>query len=97
MNQKLEAKIREEIRKHVFEHADKLRQENQNQQKIQYTLDALQELTGLPRSQLESIADEVTLSLQMTSDDFFSIKKQILITFGLFGLIIILSAFVYII
>ena len=97
MNHKLEAKIRKEIRKRAFECTDILRQEKQNLQKTEYTLDALQEVTGLPRPHLESIADDVRLSRQMTRDDFFSIKNQILMTFGLAGLIFILSGFLYII
>ena len=36
----------------------------------------------MPRPQLESIADEITLSLQVTNEGFFSIKNQILLTFG---------------
>jgi hypothetical protein len=97
MNHKLEAKIRKEIRKRTFECADVLRQQKQNLQKTQYTLDALQEVTGLPRPHLESIADDVRISRQMTHDDFFSIKNQILMTFGIVGLILFLSGFVYII
>ena len=97
MNRKLEAKIRKEIRKRAFERADILRQKHQNLQMTEYTLDALQDVTGLPRPDLESIADDVRLSRQITHDDFFSIKNQILMTFGLAGLILILSGFMYII
>jgi hypothetical protein len=63
----------------------------------EYTLDALQDVTGLPRPDLESIADDIRLSRQIKHDDFFSIKNQILMTFGLAGLILILSGFMYII
>ena len=97
MNRKLEAKIRKEIRKRAFERADILRQKHQNLQMTEHTLDALQDVTGLPRPDLESIADDVRLSRQITHDDFFSIKNQILMTFGLAGLILILSGFMYII
>jgi hypothetical protein len=97
MNRKLEATIQKQIRKRAFERADILRQERQDAQKTQHTLDALQEVTGLHRPELESIADEVRLSVQMTSDDFFSIKNQLLMTFGATGLILILCGFVYII
>jgi len=97
MNHKLEAKIRKEIRRCAFERADILRQKHQNLQKTQYTLDALQEVTGLHRPDLELIADEIRLSCQMTRDGFFSIKNQILMTIGAAGLILILSGFVYII
>ena len=97
MHHKLEAKIQKEIRKRAFERADTLRQEKQSLQKTEYTLAALQEVTGLPRPDLESIAEDVRFSRQMTRDDFFSIKNQILMTFSLAGLILILSGFVYII
>ena len=97
MNRKLEAKIQKEIRRRAFERADILRQKEQHLQKTQHTLDALQEVTGLPRPQLDSIADEITLSLQVTNKDFFSIKHQILMISGVFGFILILSWCVYII
>ena len=96
MNHKFEAGIQKEIRRRAFERADILRQEKQNRQKTEYTLDALQEVTGLPRIHLECIADEVKRSRQMMHDDFFSIKNQILMTCGLTGLIVMLGAFVYI-
>ena len=97
MNHKFEARMQREIRRRAFESADRLRQEKQNQQNTEYTLDALKEVTGLPRPNVESIAEEVKRSRQMIHDDFFSIKIQILMTCGLAGFIVILGAFVYII
>ena len=97
MNGRLEAKIQKQIRKRAFERADVLRQERQDAQKTQHTLDALQEVTGLRRPELESIADEVRLSVQGTGDDFFSIKNQILMMLGAASAILILVGFVYII
>ena len=97
MNRKLEAKIQKQIRERAFKRADILRQERQAAQKTQHTLDALQEVTGLHRPELESIADEVRLSVQMTGDDFFSIKNQILMTFGAASVMLILAGFVYIV
>lgn len=91
MHRQLEAKIQKEIRRRAFERADILRQEKQLLQRTQQTLDALQEVTGLPRPQLESIADEIKLSLQVTHEGFFSIKNQILMTIGISGFILILS------
>ena len=96
MKHTFEARIQKEIRRRAFERADFLQQEKQNRQKTEYTLDALQEVTGLPRAHLESIADEVNRSRQMMQDDLFSIKNQFLMTFGLAGFIVILGAFVYI-
>jgi hypothetical protein len=45
----------------------------------------------------QSIADEIKFSLQVTNEELFSIKNQILMTFGVSGLILILSWIVYII
>jgi hypothetical protein len=97
MNRKLEATIQKEIRRRAFEHADILRHKKQHLQRTQHTLDALQEVTGLPRPQLEEIAAEIKLSLQVTNEGFFSIKNQILMTFSISGLFLILSGCVYII
>jgi hypothetical protein len=97
MKRKCEASIQKQIRKRAFERADILRQERQNALKTRHTLDALQEVTGLHRPELECIADEVTRSVQMANDGFFSIKNQILMVFGAATLIVILSGFVYII
>ncbi len=90
MNGNLEAKIQKEIRRRAIERADVLRQERLDLEKTQYTLDALQEVTGLDRSELQSIAASVKLSLRGTHDDFFSIKRQLLITFGVSGFVLIL-------
>jgi hypothetical protein len=95
MNHKSEATIQKQIRKRAFERADILRQERQIAQQTQHTLNALQEVTGLQLPELESIADEVRLSVRMARDDFFSVKNQILMTFGAAGLILI--GFVFII
>jgi hypothetical protein len=97
MSRKIETKIQKQIRRRAFKRADILRQERQDAQKTQHTLDALQEVTGLHRPELESIADEVRLCVQMTRDDFFSVRNQILITAAAAGLILILAGFVYII
>ena len=93
MNPKLEAKIQKEIRKLTLERAHLLQQEKQHHQRTEYTLDALQEVTGLPRPDLESIANQVRFSKQMTHDDFFSIKNQFLITLGVCNLMLILVWF----
>ena len=97
MNYKLETKIQKEIRKRAFERADNRQQERLNVQKTQHTLDALQEVTGLHRPELESIAAGVKLSYRMTNDDFFSPKNQILITFGIFGFVLFLGGLMTII
>lgn len=91
MNRKLEAKIQKEIRRRAFERADIWRQDKQHLQRTKHTLDALHEVTGLPRPQLEPIADEIKLSLQITDENFFSIKNQIRMTLSIFGFILVLT------
>ena len=93
VNHKLEAVIQKEIRRRALERAHILRQEKKNLQEIEHTLDALQEVTGLSRPDLESIAVEVRLSRQMAHDDFFSIKNQFLLALGVSSLVLILSWF----
>ena len=46
---------------------------------IRDTLDALQEITELPRVELDRIAEEVSALSADDRDDFFSIKNQIII------------------
>jgi hypothetical protein len=97
MNCKLEAKIQKKIRTRTFKHLDKIRQERQRLQNEKYTLDALHEVTGLPLWELEAIANEVMLSFEVIRDDFFSIKNQILISFGISGFVIILGCLLFMI
>ncbi|MDX1707124.1 MAG: hypothetical protein R3274_00910 [Desulfobacterales bacterium] len=89
-----EAQTLKEIRRRALQRADTLRQERQMIAKTQHTLDALQEVTGLHRNELEAIADAVTRSVQGAHDDFFSVKMQILISFGVLSLIIIFGGLV---
>ena len=89
MNRQLEAQIRKEIRKRALEQSDRLRQKKQKWQDIQHTLDALHEVTGLPRHELEVIANEARLSFEASREEFFSIKKQILMASSISGFIII--------
>ena len=68
-----------------------MQQEKQNQHDVQYTLDALHEVTGLPRPQLETIANAAMLSVEVHPEKFFSIKNQILIvSSGLLGAVILI-------
>ena len=91
MNRKQEARIQKEIRRRAFEQADTWQEEKLQSQRTKHTLDALHEVTGVPQPQLESIADEITLSLQVTNERFFSIKNQILMTLSISGFIMVLS------
>ena len=91
MDSRAETKIQKEIRKQAFQRADELHRERQLNVKTQHTLAALREVTGLQRRELESIADAVKLSLRGPGDHFFSIRRQIMITAGVLGSILILS------
>ena len=89
MNHKLEAMIQKEIRRRALDQSDRLRQQTQKWQDIQHTLNALHQVTGLPRHKLEIIANEASLSFEACREEFFSIKKQILIVSSISGFIII--------
>jgi hypothetical protein len=78
-----EKKLQNEIRKRAFARRDRLRHEKHGRQCIQHTLDALHQVTALPRSELEAIVDEVKFSLEVSREEFFSIKNQILVTLGM--------------
>ena len=89
MNHKLGEKIKKKIRRRAFEQSDRLQRERQNLQGVKHTLDALHEVTGMPRHELKAIADEVNLSFEVSREEFLSIKNQILVTLGVSGFIII--------
>ena len=97
MNRKTEARVLNEIRQRAFERADRMQEERQHLQMTQWTLNALQEVTGLPRPELESIANAAKRSFQTTHAEFFSIKRQLLIAGGISGLILIFTLSVAII
>ena len=79
MNYKLGERIKKQIRKRAFEQSDRQQQERLNLQDVEHTLDALHEVTGLPRAELKTIADEAMLSFNLRTEKFFSVKNQILI------------------
>ena len=91
MNPKLGKKIKKEIRRRAFEQSDRLQQERQNLQGVKHTLDALHEVTGLPRPELKTIADEAMLSFEVRHEKFFSTKNQILIVSSAFSCVVILA------
>jgi adenylosuccinate lyase len=76
---KIEEKIQQEIRRHAFDRVDLQKQEAAGQQYTRYTIDALKEVTGLPRMELESIANEVRAYFGTCEEKFFSIKNQIIL------------------
>ena len=68
--------ILEEIRRQAFIRADQRRREAEIRRETRYTLDALQELTGLPRRELETIAANVKACYYPEERDFFSVGNQ---------------------
>jgi hypothetical protein len=90
MNVKRKEEIQQEIRRRAFRRFDRLREEKAKMQNTKHTLDALQDVTGLPRIELETIAEEVRCSFEAYEEKFFSIKNQAAIVFGSFGILILL-------
>ena len=87
MNKK-EEKIQEEIIRRVLERSDFREQEKLKQLHTESTLESLHEITGLPREELEKIAEEVRNSYVPEKKDFFSIKNQIFIV-AVIGVILV--------
>ncbi len=65
------------IRRQAFILADQRRREAELTRETRYTLDALEELTGLPRRELESIAADVKTCGHQGERAFFSVKNQL--------------------
>jgi hypothetical protein len=91
MNPKLGERIKKEIRRRAFEQSERQQEERQNLQGVKHTLDALREVTGLPRPELKAIANEAMLSFEVSAEKFFSIKNQILIVSSAFSCVVILA------
>jgi hypothetical protein len=91
MNSDFEAKFQREIRKRAFARRDGLQLEKKRCQDIQHTLDALHEVTELSQSELEAIAQDVGLSFGCHTENFFSIKNQILAAGAMIGCAVILA------
>ena len=82
MKMNKEENLLEEIRRQALIRADQRRRQAELKLETRYTLDALQELTGLPRRELEAIAANVTACNHQESGEFFSIKNQLLMVFS---------------
>ncbi len=91
MNSDFEAKRLREIRKRAFARRDRLQLEKKRRQDIQHTLNALHEVTELSLSELEAIAQDVRLSYGCHTDNFFSLKNQIMAAGGMIGFAVILG------
>ena len=74
-----EEKIQREIRRRAFDRTEQFKQKATGRQYTRYTIDALEDVTGLPRLELENIATEVRASYKTAEEKFFSIKNQLLI------------------
>jgi hypothetical protein len=85
MNANTKENIQQEIRRRAFERFDYLQEKKVNLQNSRHTLDALQDVTGLPRMELETIAEEVRNSFVAYQESFFSIKNQMIWVFGSLG------------
>ncbi len=82
--------MQKEIRRRAFLRSDALVSENDYLQATNDTLDALEDVTGLPRTELESIANEVSYAFKPYDTDFFSIKNQLVSVLGSFGILTVL-------
>jgi len=91
MNADRKEKIQQEIRRRAFQRNDLLRKKMANMQNTTHTLDALQDVTGLPRKELETIAEEVRCSFEAYEEKFFSVKNQMAIVLGSFGILMMLT------
>jgi hypothetical protein len=85
-----ETKIQAEIRRRAFERANHRILGQNHMQNDGFTLDALEEVTGLSRSELEQIAAEVRASFVRPRRDYFSIKAQLILVLGSIGILILL-------
>lgn len=83
--------IQREIRRRALDRADLHHQEAADRQYTRYTIDALEEVTGLPRLELETIASEVRASYGTNEDVFFSIRNQIIMVGSALAPLIILA------
>jgi len=73
-------RIQREIRKRAFDRRDSFARQAECAQHTQDTIYALEQVTGLSRSELEHIAGEVITSFTADEDDFFSVRDQLIIS-----------------
>jgi hypothetical protein len=76
MNAQIEEKIQAEIRRRALERADQLQKESDGRLQTESTLEAIQEITGLDREELERIAGDVRRSYTKDRKGPFSIPGQ---------------------
>ena len=79
MNAEMQEKIQQEIVKRALEKSISHQHRRQEKLDTQDILDALEELTGLSRVDLDKIAIEVKRSYAHAQDSFLSIKSQVIL------------------
>ena len=77
---KRDDRIQREIRRRAFNRMDLLARQKADALHTRHTIDALEQVTGLARAELESIAGEVSPLFAADGDNFFSIKDQLIIS-----------------
>lgn len=88
-----ENKINEEIIRRAIKRSGFREQEKEKLLDREDILDALEDVTDLPRLELENIARDVRASFTHGSEDFFSIRHQIFLTASMGFLLLGLVAF----
>jgi len=77
---KPEDRIQREIRRRAFNRMDLLARQKADALQTRHTIDALEQVTGLARAELEGIAGEVGALFAADGDNFFSIKNQLIVS-----------------
>jgi hypothetical protein len=78
MNAEVEERIRGEIIRRALEASSMREQQREEALMTRDVLDVLEEITELPRTELERIAREVRNSTGQAGDGFFSLRQQIM-------------------
>ena len=74
----MDDRLLKKIRKEALCAAESERKRLELLQSTEYTLEALEEITGLPRPQLDRIAENTLISHEISQDRFFSLGQQLL-------------------
>jgi hypothetical protein len=77
---KRDDRIQREIRRRAFDRMDLLARQKADALHTRHTIDALEQVTGLARPELERIAGEVSALFAADGDNFFSIKDQLIVS-----------------
>jgi hypothetical protein len=87
MNIRKDEAIQKEIRRRAFQRYDCIQKQKRQLQSTRLTLDALHEVTGLSRPELQAIADKAGYSCTPCEEGFFSIRNQFGMVFGALGML----------